>query len=91
MSRQAFLFQLHLAVCSSAYSAATSTSPPAAAAPPPAELLADADENDNLFTLPRPRRAACRAASLVAPRACATSARLTARCSGVCSAMAISL
>ena len=38
-----------------------------------------------------PHRAVSLAASLVAPRACATRARLTARCGGVWSAIAISL
>ena len=57
--------------------------------PAPGELLADADENDTLLALPW--RAACRAASLVAPKACAKRARLTERCGGVWSAMAISL
>ena len=56
---------------------------------PPAELVGADDEDDDLATLGR--RAACRAASLVAPNACATRARLTVRCGGVCSAMAISL
>jgi hypothetical protein len=82
------LFNPHTCRCSSGLTAANSSTWAAAtAAPPP--LLADADVNENLLMLPR--RAASRAASLVAPRACATRARLMARCGGVCSAMAISL
>ena len=70
------------------------TSPPADPPLPPAELLADADENDNLFThaLSYARRQPCGVlGGAQGLRHKGEARRLTARWGGVWSAIAISL